>query len=521
LAAGVSVTCGRGSSPVAPSPPPDETPPPTVAATFTLTGTVTNVRNQARLADARVEIVSGATTGPTALTDATGFYRIGDLPSGEYAVRVSAEGFEPSSSSFTLTADLTLDFALTRWSDGDSAPDPPQPPDDRWVLAGMATDAGTRLPLPGVRIEVTDGANSGRTATTGADGRYLMVDLAPGSATIRATLDQYVPKSATIALQDDRTLDFTLERATTPGPPGPSVSGRTVDVLSRLPIAGVAVRIDGAGESTTDADGAFTVTAAATGGRQRITMSSASTVDRQTHIRVPGQAPTVTLIPRAFDLRTFDEMFRARGGLHRWIEAPRLVVQRRVLAFTNTTAMSYVATADTMSDAETSDLIADLRWALPQLTGGTFQDFAGVDVELAAEGAAVAISRPGVITVARYDGLGDALSAWGYGRWSWNAAGEVQAGAMLLDNTFELANSPYRRSLRAHEFGHTLGYDHVSITTSVMHISARIEPTPFDRDAATIAFLRRPLNLSPDIDPDPITVNGMATAGGLTWAGAR
>jgi hypothetical protein len=470
---------------------------------------------------ARVEIVSGVATGQMALTDAEGLYRIGDLSAGEYALRVSAEGFEPSSSSFTLTADLTLDFALTRWSDGDSAPEPPQPPTDRWVLAGVATDAGTRLPLAGVRIEVTDGANSGRTATTGPDGRYLMVDLAPGSATIRATLEQYLPKSATIALQDDRTLDFSLERATTPGPSGPSVSGRAVDALSTIPIPGVTVRIDDAGESTTGADGAFTLTAAATGGRQRLTLSSASTVERQTHIRVPGEAPTVTLISRAFDLRTFDEMFRARGGLHRWVEAPRLVVQRRVLAFTNTTAMSYVATADTMSDAEANDLIADLRWALPQLTGVTFQDFAGVDVELAAEGVAVAISRPGVITVARYQGLDAALSAWGYGRWSWNAAGEVQAGAMLLDNAFERTNSPYRRSLRVHEFGHTLGYDHVSSTTSVMHISARIEPTPFDRDATTIAFLRRPLNLSPDIDPDPITVNGMTRTSGLTWAGAR
>jgi hypothetical protein len=520
LLAVVSVTCGRGSSPVAPSPPP-ETPPPAVAPTFTLTGTVTNDRDHGILADARVEIVSGATTGQTAFTDAAGFYRVGDLPPGEYAVRVSAEGFEPTSSSFTLTADLTLDLALTRWSDGDSTPEPPPPPADRWVLAGMATDAGTRLPLAGVSIEVTDGVNSGRTATTGADGRYLMVDLAPGSATIRATLEQYLPKSATIALQDDRTLDFSLERATTPGPQGPSVSGRTVDVLSGTPIAGVTVRIDDAGESTTDTDGAFTVTAAVTGGRQRIVMSSASTVERQTHIRVPGEAPTVALIPRAFDLHTFDEMFRARGGLHRWIEAPRLVVQRRVLAFTNTTDMSYVATADTMSEAEANDLVADLRWALPQLTGGTFQDFAGVEVELAVEGVAVAISRPGVITVARYEGLGDALSAWGYGRWSWNAAGEVQTGAMLLDNAFELANSPYRRSLRVHEFGHTLGYDHVSSTTSVMHISARIEPTPFDRDATTIAFLRRPLNLSPDVDPAPITVNGMTRASGLTWAGAR
>ena len=456
-----------------------------------------------------------------AITSAEGTYRISDLSAGLYALRVSADGFDPSSSSFTLTDDQVVDVALRRWVDGGSAP-VPAPLPDRWTLAGRATNADTRIPLAGVQIEVTDGANRGRKTATNVEGRYRLADLAPGSTTLSATLEAYVSKSVTIVLDDDRALDFVLALKAIEGPSGPLVSGRTVDVLSASPLAGVTVRFDDGSEDVTDTTGAFAVTGTAAGSHQHVTVSSASTVERQTQIRVPGEDPTITLISRSFDLRSFDEMFRARGGLHRWVEAPRLVVQRRVLAFSTTTAMTYTATADTMSDAEVNDLVADLEWALPQLTGGTLLNFASVDIELADENAAVAISRPGTIVVARYDGLDKAISAWGYGRWAWNGAGEVQAGALLLDNDFDQSGSPSIRSLRAHELGHTLGYDHVSGYTSVMHISATIEPTPFDLDATTIAFRRRPLNLSPDVDPDPITVNRQTSLRAtLTWEGAR
>jgi hypothetical protein len=80
--------------------------------------------------------------------------------------------------------------------------------------------------------------------------------------------------------------------------------------------------------------------------------------------------------------------FRGAGALHRWVTAPRLVIQRRALRFTDLTSFSYEATASLMADAEMSVLVADLEWALAQLTGGTFTYFAGVDVEAADEGAA-------------------------------------------------------------------------------------------------------------------------------------
>ena len=130
------------------------------------------------------------------------------------------------------------------------------------------------------------------------------------------------------------------------------------------------------------------------------------------------------------------------------------------------------------------------------------------------------MSRTFAIVVARYEGLTAATGYWGYTRWSWNGAGEIIAGIVMLDRAFETSSSPYRRSLRAHEFGHALGYNHVTGRTSVMNQVATIEPNPFDRDAAKFAFQRPPLNRSPDIDPDPFTGNLRALASQIFWAGA-
>lgn len=507
-----SAACGRKSSPVGPSPTPEPTPP--VAVSYAVSGVVSGESDGDLVPGARVEIVDGTSVARTILTDEAGRYRLADLPSGAYTLRASATDFQPSSSSFTLNADRTVDFVLVR-STENPAPAPPE----GWRVSGTVTEAATGRPLAGVSVDVTDSTGGSRTTTTDSMGGYVVPNLQAGKLTMRAALDGYAPKSTTVTLSADVTVDFRLEPA---GAPGPQLTGRTLGVLSNRPLVGVTVRADGGGQTMTDDAGQFSLAGAgAAAGAQRLTFSSTSTVERQMLIRAPGDAATVTLIPKSFDLRSFDEMFRARGGLHRWVEAPRLVVQRRVLVFTNTTDMKYTATADLMSEEDANQLIDDLSRALPQLTGNSFAAFAHVDIEVAEEGDAVAIARDGVIVVARYQGLSSKLNAWGYGRWAWNGAGQVRVGAVMIDNDFEQSGSPHRRSLRAHELGHALGYDHVSNDSSVMNISGRIEPTAFDLEATSIAFRREPLNMSPDIDPDPATVQRQTSQRTLMWGGER
>jgi hypothetical protein len=311
---------------------------------------------------------------------------------------------------------------------------------------------------------------------------------------------------------------------TSPTPPpasGGTVSGTTVDSLTARPISGVAVNIQGVGAVTSAADGTFTLATTSAAQSHVTTLSSTSTVQRTTHVNAPGPAATLSLIASSFDLASYDQMFRGDGAvLHRWTQAPGVVVQTRVLQFTNITDTDYVALSATMSDADVNTIVGDLTWTLPQLTGNTFTSLANQQQETAAEGASVHVSRTGLIVVARYDGLTAATGYWGYTRWAWNGAGELQAAILMLDRGFDTSNSVFRRSLHAHEFGHALGYNHVTLRTSVMNSDARTEPTAFDRDGATLAFERPPLNKTPDIDPDPFTINVMR-AGPLVWRGDK
>ena len=306
-----------------------------------------------------------------------------------------------------------------------------------------------------------------------------------------------------------------------PPPTATGLNGVAVDAVSERPLGGVTVRVDGLGEAITSAAGAFHFAAADPQVVRAVTMSSAQTVERVTRLRVPGPDATLSLMPSALDLAAFNQMCRGNGGeLHRWTAAPRVVVQNRVLQFTNITDVDYSALGSIMSDGEAGVLLDDLAWALPQLTGGAFTAFAGSQRETASEGDQVRVSRTGVIVVARYEGLTAATGFWGYTRWSWNGAGEMIAAIVMLDRNFETSNSPFRRSLRAHEFGHALGYNHVTARPSVMNSAATIEPNPFDRDAAKLAFQRPPLNRAPDVDPDPFTGNLRTRAAQIFWAGA-
>ena len=313
---------------------------------------------------------------------------------------------------------------------------------------------------------------------------------------------------------------------TSPTPPAPpaqqgGISGVAVDAISDRPLAGATVKIDGVGEAVTTATGSFHLDAADPQAVRTVNITSSQTVERSTRLKVPGPDATLTLMPSSLDLAAFDQMFRGGGALHRWTSPPAVVLQARVLQFTNITDLDYTALATVMPSADGTSILSDLTWALPQLTGNAFSQFADQQRETAAEGDRVHVSRPGLVVVARYDGLTAATGYWGYTRWSWNGNGELTAAIIMLDQGFDTSTSPFKRSLRAHEFGHALGYNHVTLRPSVMNQAATIEPNTFDRDSARLAFQRPPLNHTPDVDPDPFTGNLRARAAQIYWAGDR
>lgn len=266
-----------------------------------------------------------------------------------------------------------------------------------------------------------------------------------------------------------------------------------------------------------------------TSGMNRTTLTAGGFVERETDIAAPGSGLRLSLIPSTFDLVSFNQMFRHQGltgagpGLTRWAEPPGLVLERRVVEFTDVCASSYAAVDQLISGEDAGEILKDMRDGYELLTAGRLGPLASITTQQAETGAALSPRQAGRIVVMRGIGLTSKSGFWGYACWSTTADGAVTSGFIILDNDFERSPSPYHRSLRMHELGHTLGCQHVDVSRpSVMNSNARREPQPFDLQAARVAMVRPPGNRPPDIDPP----THMATTAArmtqpVTWHGAQ
>lgn len=312
--------------------------------------------------------------------------------------------------------------------------------------------------------------------------------------------------------------------------PGPHiVSGSVTSAADGAAAGTVSFTVGGTLVGRSDAAGNFSVGFPATGAN-RTSITATGFVERQTNIAAPGGGRQLSLIPSTFDLAAFDQMFRhaqvggTGPGLTRWKTPPGLVIERRVLQFTDTGATSYQALDETLTQQEVDSVLSDLLAGYDLLTAGRLGPVASVSTQEAAAGATVTPRQDGRIVVTRQEGLSRLSDGhyWGYARWSTNADGEVTSGWIILDRDFERGASPYHRSLRMHELGHTLGCQHVTLRSSVMNSAATIEPNTFDRQAARIAMLRPTGNRTPDIDPaSHIASTVTRTSQSLTWHGAH
>ena len=282
------------------------------------------------------------------------------------------------------------------------------------------------------------------------------------------------------------------------GSPVISYRGETVSAIDGSPISGVAVKA-GTREALSDNLGRFELTDLKQGSTL-VTLSGPSIVERRRNVAIPADTIKESLIPSAFDLEAFDEMFRGTGRLQRWTSAPALVVLGSVMRYDGLGSDEFQATSTRLTDDEVALMIAHLTEGLSLLTGQRFSEFSSVTVERPDSGDRVNTLRTGAIVIGRYRGVQSISSTIGLGRWSTagNSA-EVIGGSIYLENNFDRDESA-RRLLRIHELGHALGYRHVTKRLSIMNQAIGPSPTDFDRSAAIIAFERMPGNLSPDDD---------------------
>lgn len=253
----------------------------------------------------------------------------------------------------------------------------------------------------------------------------------------------------------------------------------------------------GAAAATTNVDGHFAVTAAGVF-PFRISIKHSDYVERLTWARQSDPQPTVTMIPRTFNLEAFDDAWRGPNGTRRWMEAPALVVITRVLQAAWMDDAPIVLEED-VPEAVCDGIVADLRDAFLKLTDGRVGDLASVTFESPAPGDRVPIFRDGVITVARHRGLVAATGGAGTAR-THSTDGVIVKAAIALDRDYD--ERPSATQTRQHEMGHCVGFGHVT-WHSVMNftLKPRVLVTEWDTQAARIAYQRPPKNEHPDADP--------------------
>ena len=161
-----------------------------------LQGTVTEVSTGAPLAGATVTaVVEGRAR--TTRTGLDGTYRFGAVPVGPVEVTAEAFGYRPATESAEIVEGqtTTVDFALTALP----------------TLGGTVTDANDGAPVAGATVTATSGDDT-RTATTGADGTYVMfLELGTWSVTVEA--DGYATETREVVVDEEGeavTLDVEL-----------------------------------------------------------------------------------------------------------------------------------------------------------------------------------------------------------------------------------------------------------------------------------------------------------------------
>ena len=82
-----------------------------------------------------------------------------------------------------------------------------------FTLSGLVTETPptTSTVLAGVRVAFVDGANAGKSATTGANGRYEITGVVNGGYTVSATLAGYTAVALPVGIDGNTTLNFRLE----------------------------------------------------------------------------------------------------------------------------------------------------------------------------------------------------------------------------------------------------------------------------------------------------------------------
>jgi hypothetical protein len=249
------------------------------SSTATIKGKVTNKSTDAPLMNATVTL-TGANTR-TATTNNAGDYSITGLAPGATQIQVTLAGFAKATASVNVELNVTYDFspALEPIPAGGIQP----------KLSGRITDGLTNAPI-GVATVVLSGTNTA-TVRGDANGFYQFDNLNTGRTIVAFNAPGYQSTAVPIdlALNTTHTLSMALFPDGFINPNG-AITGRAVDEVSLLPVAGAVVSAELDADTrlfTTAGDDGRFATAGGLEGRWKVTVGRSGYQDFATEVLIP------------------------------------------------------------------------------------------------------------------------------------------------------------------------------------------------------------------------------------------
>ena len=217
-----------------------------------LNGTIVDADSGQPLPDALI-----ALQGPQdidARSDQAGAFRFTDLQRGHYRVEISRSGYRTLILNTVLETGDKRDLGEIRLDVRATDPDTGEPV-TTGLIRGQVTDRRSGAPLSGATIALAGGTS----VITGADGRYLLDEVAAGSVAVSASAPGYGQAQGQAEVVAGQTLIFSP--ALDPQPDGDvTLSGTVTAQEGGEPVAGAMVTAQVGNDSksgTTDADGFY------------------------------------------------------------------------------------------------------------------------------------------------------------------------------------------------------------------------------------------------------------------------
>jgi hypothetical protein len=182
------------------------------------------------------------------LSDQDGYFEFTSLQPGQYEVTANLPGYSTLSTITDLAAGRITNLGTLNLLILAGKP-------QTATIMGTVTDANTGLALAGVSI-----ISGTQTTLTAANGSYQLNNVAPGSVTVNADIPGYIGASGQADVSAGGVLIFSPRLSSGISDTSNSyVFGMIKNAETGLPLAGVAVNINGSLAGTTDSAGAYRI----------------------------------------------------------------------------------------------------------------------------------------------------------------------------------------------------------------------------------------------------------------------